>query len=59
MARGVLGPYLNPLAFAEDEQDSDNRAELGKAVRPPRVKESTSVTQPELLIEGGKLVKGL
>ena len=34
VARGVLGPYLNPLAFAEDEEDSESSAELGKAIRP-------------------------
>ena len=39
VARGVLGPYLNPLAFAEDEEDSDSREELGKTLRPPRVKD--------------------
>lgn len=39
VARGVLGPYLNPLAFAEDEEDSDHRPVSGKATRPPRVKD--------------------
>jgi hypothetical protein len=39
VARGVLGPYLNPLAFAGDEEDSDNSVELGKAIRPRRVKD--------------------
>ena len=39
VARGVLGPYLNPLAFAADEEDSENSVELGKAIRPQRVKD--------------------
>lgn len=39
VARGVLGPYLNPLAFAEDEKHSDDETELGKVIRPPRVKD--------------------
>jgi hypothetical protein len=39
VARGVLGPYLNPLAYAEDEEDSGSGTGLGKAVRPQRVKD--------------------
>ncbi len=36
VARGVLGPYLNPLAFAGSEEDSTGGPAFGKAPRAAR-----------------------